>query len=105
MKISEILKQRGLFAKDIKQRFQQRQIKINDEIVDDIDISIHQIFDGADWLFSKLFTKCKGVSKNKLNFFITLVGVDGLFNGGSFSNSDNELPFDIILSELQVLRG
>jgi len=40
MKISDFLKEQGVFSNEIKARFQNGQIKINGEIVKDIDIPI-----------------------------------------------------------------
>lgn len=67
MKISEILKRKGLFANDIRQRFKNGQIKLNGEVTTDIDLDIkplkdeHQckmwknvesgIFDAGDFIF------------------------------------------------------
>ncbi len=43
MKISEILKQNGIFSNDIRQRFKNKQIKLNGEIVSNIDLDIELI--------------------------------------------------------------
>lgn len=71
MKISEILKQRNLFSKDIKQRFANKQIKLNGEACADIDVDLETIFEVEDFVF-KL---CKDdTMHNKLR----ILGLEGL---------------------------
>ena len=102
MKISEILKNQGVFSKDIKQRFQQNQIRINGESVQDIDIPVHCIFDGADWFFINFFSK---LNKDQKEMLIRLIfftdSLETLFDGGF---SINDVSFETLLPELSILK-
>jgi len=103
MKISDILKSKGIFSKDIKQRFQQNQIKINGVVVDDIDIFVHQIFDGPDWFFTHFFSK---LSLKKRKMFDILVIINGnfeeFFDGGFTLNG---IEFDQLIPELEIFKS
>lgn len=68
MKIIELLKRKGLFANDIRQRFKNGQIKLNGELIQDIDLDVELvekivdekvskepiIIDAGDFIFSLL---------------------------------------------------
>lgn len=54
-KLSDILKEHGLFSKDIKQRISSGQIKINGEpVFENIDLNITEIHDAGEFLFDVL---------------------------------------------------
>lgn len=86
MKIIEILKQKGLFANDIRIRFKNNQIKLNGEptqdvdldveliekIVDDIVIKEPTIIDAGDFIFSLLKKNPMFVLQLKMFDFETL---------------------------------
>lgn len=103
MKISDIMRNQGVFSKDIKQRFQQKQIKINGEITDDIDIHVHLIFDGADWFFTHFFSK---LTIKERRIFEVLVNfsesLESLFDGGFTLNNK---PFEQILPPLRTFNN
>lgn len=81
MKISEILKEQGLFSNDIKNRIKNKQITINGETISsDIDINCIKIIDGCDFVFNM----CK--NKNWLDK-LKMFGIENLFE----SNIDNDL--------------
>jgi len=53
MKISEILKNKGLFSKDIKIRFNNKQILLNDSILEtDQDIEFINIIESDEFIFN-----------------------------------------------------
>ena len=76
--LSTILKERGMFSKDIKQRIASGQIKINDEVViKDVEFDIvtdivkeeevDKIWDAGDWIFNTI--KESNVLKHKMQIF------------------------------------
>lgn len=99
MKISEILKQRGVFANEIRSRFKNGQIKLNGETTENIDLDVK--LDGAgnltihnlgEFLFSV-------ISQNKI-FALQLQIFD--FESLPESNLDNELKN--IFSKFFIIR-
>jgi len=99
MKISEILKSRGVFANEIRQRFNNGQIKLNGESTENVDLYVK--FDGE----GELIVHEVGVFifnlilKNKL-FGLQLRFFD--FETLSNSNLDNELKN--IFSKFFIIR-
>ncbi len=99
MKISEILKQRGLFANEIRSRFKNGQIKLNGEKTDNLDLNVK--FDDV----GNLFIHDIGVfifdliSQNKI-FALQLKFFD--FETLPISNIDNELK--IVFNKFFIIR-
>lgn len=79
--LTNILKNRGIFSKEIKSRFKQKQIKVNGEVLEnDIDIDVDSILDVGDFVFLLMRNN---VWKLRLQMF----GLEGLFS----SNIKNDL--------------
>jgi len=116
MKISEFLKNRGVFSNEIKARFQNGQIKINGETVKtDIDLNvkdptpnpkilspINEPFEAGDWIFQNLITWLSEEKKKKLFFICQLFDIETLFSGGCQINNK---PVEEILPELNILKN
>ena len=94
MKIFDILKQRGLFSNDIKDRIKRKQITINSDLVEsnldlNIELDINNkaiIIESGEFLYDLLGSD---LIKSNQNFLILLeiLGFEGLFD----SNIRNEL--------------
>ena len=54
MKISDILKQQGIFAAEIKTRFKNKQIQLNGDIVTDIEVGDVDVLDAGDFVFDMI---------------------------------------------------
>lgn len=82
MKLTELLKSRGLFSADIRQRLSNGQIKINGDVIkQDVDLSFSSEMDLGDFI-SEL---CKNNVWCKM---LKLFGIETLIEG---SNIDNDL--------------
>ena len=92
LKISDILKYRGLFANDIRKRFTDKQIKISGNPCEDIviseldDIEDLDIIDAGDFLF-KLIKSNKHIWVERLKFF----GIEGMLD----TNISNDLTIEL----------
>ena len=81
MKISDILKSKGIYSKEIKARLSNGNIKLNDETIkEDIDLDINDVEDVGEFLF-KLVSNKNYVEQ--LKFF----GLENIIN----SNINNDL--------------
>ena len=99
MKIIDILKQKGLFANDIRARFKNNQIKLNGEITQDVNLNIELdeknnaiIIDVGDFIFSLL-------KKNKM-FGIQLK----MFDFETMSESNVNCELKEILNNFFIIR-
>jgi len=117
MTITDFLKGQGVFANDIKARFQNGQIKINGEIIkEDLELNVkdptpdprfkkqdNEIpFDAGDWIFQNLITWLSEDRKKKLFFICNLFDIETLFSGDC---QINNTPVEEILPELNVFKG
>ena len=86
MKISGILKSRGLFSNDIKIRFKNKQILLDNKVLmSDIDLPLNNmdnVYDVGDFIFNK-------ISNNKIwSLRCVLFGFDTLFDIDRNFNDD-----------------
>ena len=88
MKISEILRSRGLFANDIRQRFKNKQIKLNGEPTLDIELNV-ELNDEDEVVIETAGNFLFKLIKNKPEFILPLQIFD--FETLSDSNINNEL--------------
>lgn len=117
MKISDFLKVQGVFSNEIKARFSNGQIRINDEIIKtDIELNVkdptpdprfktkdNEIpFEAGDWIFQNLISVLSKEKKDKLFFITNLFDIETLFSGGCQINNK---PVEEILPELNVMKG
>ena len=114
MKISDFLKEQGVFSNEIKSRFQNGQIKINGEVVKDIDIpikdhtpnpkfdSINPPYDAGDWIYQNLISKMTKEKKDIFSFVCNLFDIETLFSGECTINNK---PVEELLPELNVMKG
>ena len=122
MKISEFLKNQGLFSNEIKDRFKSGQIKINGEILrEDKDLpfkdptpdprfnfrqfspnSILPPYEAGEWIFVNLITKMTPEKKKILFLFVNIFDLETIFSGGCMIN---DKPIEDILPELNVIKG
>lgn len=106
IKISDLLKNEGVFSKEIKARFQNNQIKLNGETVkDDIEFDIVESvppIEAGEWIFTKLLSKLTEDRKKIFLFFVDLFGIDVMFSGDCQINNK---PIEDILPELNEMKG
>ena len=116
MKISDFLKQQGVFSNDIKARFTNGQIRINGDVIkDDIDLNVKdptpnpkfikdelEPFEAGDWIFTKIISGLSKEKKDMLFLIINLFDIETLFSGGC---QLNDKPVEEILPELNVMKG
>lgn len=57
MKISEILKEIGFYSQDIKTRFKNNQVKLNNKLIADIDISVEFYLEADEFIFNLISEK------------------------------------------------
>ncbi len=87
MKISEILKEQGLFSTDIKNRFKNNQIKLNDEAIKDKNLDVEDfIMETGDFLFYLIkelpvYNEVLKILGYKSLFGADLIGDFEFFNG------------------------
>jgi len=76
MKLSEILKEQGLFSRDIKIRINNKKMMLNGEPIEgDIDIEFEKIFDAGEFISQNCeITKLDVILSNLIG------GIDFLFN-------------------------
>lgn len=75
MKISDILKARGMFSNDIKSRFKNKQMSLDGEVIDqDIEINVQdELIDAGDFIFDHIAN-----DKNKIAL-CNIIGFENLF--------------------------
>lgn len=90
--LSEILKNRGLFSKDIKTRFAQKQIRVNGDVIEnDINIDMEGILDIGEFIFAL-------ISNNIWALRIQIFGLEELMD----SNIKNDLTE--FLKQFKIVR-
>lgn len=115
MKISDFLKQQGVFTNDIKARFTNGQIRINGDVIkEDIDLNVKdptpdlrfllnwEPFEAGDWIFTKIISGLSKEKKDMLFLIVNLFDIETLFSGGCQLNNK---PVEEILPELNVMKG
>ena len=116
MKISEFLKNQGVFSNEIKARFQNGQIRINGEVVkDDIDLNVNDPtpspkflntidipYEAGDWIFQNLITKMTKEKKDILFMICNLFDIETIFSGDCQIGNKS---IEEILPELSVIKN
>jgi len=117
MKISDFLKNQGVFSKEIQARLSNGQIRLNGEIIkDDIELNVKDPtpdprfkkddneppFEAGDWIFQNLIIKLNSDKKQLLFFFVGLFGIETIFSGECQIGNK---PVEEILPELNVIKN
>jgi hypothetical protein len=81
MKISDLLKQQGIFSAEIKTRFKNKQIQLNGEVVTDIDVGDVDVLDAGDFVFDMI----RKHGQTMFTFF-QMVGLENAFDTNMKNN-------------------
>ena len=117
MKISDFLKNQGVFSNEIKARFQNGQIRVNGEVIkNDIVLNFNDPtpppkfsspvvdipYEAGDWIFQNLITKMTKEKKDILFTICNLFDIETIFSGGCQIGNK---PIEDILPELNVIKN